>query len=87
MASYYTVYVRHELFAILQSLPRARRARVAALIDSLGENPFRPADYREYDSLRRPCSVRIIGKHALYFRVDDAAKEVRVLDLVDADTV
>jgi hypothetical protein len=55
------------------------------LLESLPADPFQVGDYSEPDTTGRPCQVKIIGKHAVYFWADHAGKEVRVVDLVDAD--
>ena len=59
--------------------------RIIAFIESLSSDPFQQGDYTETDSAGRNCQVKIIGKHAVYFWADHAVKEVKVVDLIDAD--
>ena len=87
MDFYYAVYVRHELYDLLRSASRTDRNRIVGFIESLGDDPFQHADYTQTDESGRPYLVKTVGKYAVYFYVDHAAKEVKILDLIDSDTV
>lgn len=81
----YELYVRHEIYHVVQGASRSTRDRIVAFIESLPADPFQSGDYSEPDATGRPCQVKIIGKYAVYFWADHAVKEVKVVDLVDAD--
>jgi hypothetical protein len=81
----YDLYVRHEVYHALRSLSRSHREVMLSFIESLPANPFRAGDFTETDQAGRPCQVILLGKYALYFWADHAAKEIRVIDLIDAD--
>jgi hypothetical protein len=85
MQASYELYVRHEFNVALLSASRNYREQITRFIESLAGNPFQTGDYSENDSSGRLCSVKVIGKFAVYFWADHAAKEVRVVDLLDAD--
>ncbi len=61
------------------------RAPDGALLEYLAGNPFDEGDYVASDSSGRECQVRIIGPYALFYWSDHAEKEVRIVDLIDAD--
>ena len=85
MHTSYELYVRHEVYHAMRSGSRHSRDRIVAFIETLPSDPFQTGDYSEPDPTGRPCQVKIIEKYAVYFWADHAAKEVRVVDLVDAD--
>jgi len=81
----YDLYVRHEVYHILKAISRRHREPIVAFVESLPSDPFQAGDFEEIDRDGRPCKVTIVGKYAVYFWTDHAAKEIRVLDLIDAD--
>jgi hypothetical protein len=81
----YALYVRHEAYDVIRAGSRAARDRIVAFIESLPSHPFQSGDYSETDATGRDCQVKIIGKYAVYFWTDHAVKEVKVVDIVDAD--
>ncbi len=83
----YEPYVRHEVYQTLTLVPSSNRQRILNFIEYLAINPFDEGDYTERDSTGRECQVRIIGKFAVYFWADHAEKEVRIVDVIDADQV
>ncbi len=85
MSASYELYVRHEIYHVIRGSSHHSRDRIVAFIESLSSDPFQTGDYSEPDPTGRPCQVKVIGKYAVYFWVDHAVKEVRVVDLVDAD--
>lgn len=85
MATSYDLYVKHEVYETIRSLPHTHRARILAFIEALPVNPFGQGDFTETDRDDRPHQVSVVGKYAVYFWADHAAKEIRVADLVDAD--
>ena len=85
MPTSYELYVRHEIYYLLREIPRSSRDRILTFVDSITADPFQSGDYAEPDATGRRCQVRIIGKYAIYFWVDHAVKEIRIIDLIDAD--
>ncbi len=83
----YELYVRHEVYEILSHFRGSSRRRILNFIEYLATNPFDEGDYVERDRSGRECQVRIIGKFAIYYWPDHAEKEVRIVDLIDADRV
>ena len=81
----YNLYVRHELYHTLKDASRHNRDRILAFIESLPSDPFQSGDYTEEDPSGRSCQVKVVGKYALYFWADHPAKEMKIVDLIDAD--
>lgn len=83
----YEPYVRHEVYQTLALVPGSNRQRILNFIEHLAVNPFDEGDYIERDSVGRECQVKIIGKFAVYFWADHVEKEVRIVDVIDADRI
>ena len=87
MPEVYELYVRHEVYQIIRDATQQSRTCIIAFVESLSADPFQSGDYSEPDTTGRPCQVKIIGKYAVYFWSDHAVKEVKVVDLLDADRI
>jgi hypothetical protein len=85
MQGNYALHVRHEVYEAIRNSSRTARDRALAFIESLCADPFHSGDYSEPDATGRDCQVKILGQYALFFWADHAVKEVRVIDLIDAD--
>ncbi len=83
----YELYVRHEVYETLTLIQSSNRQRILNFIEYLAMNPFDEGDYIERDTTGRECQVKTIGKFALFYWPDHAEKEVRIVDLLDADRV
>ncbi len=81
----YALFIRHEAYDVVVAASRGARDRIMKFIESLPADPFQSGDYLETDSTGRDCQVKIIGKYAVYFWTDHAVKEVKVVDVIDAD--
>jgi hypothetical protein len=80
----YRVMVAREI--LTQAKPSmSERRRLLALLDSLASDPFQAGDFQEDDGEGRPVQVRVIGRYALTFWADHAAKEVKVTKMIQAD--
>ena len=80
----YSVYVHEEA---LSSLPKSasRRRAVMDFIRKLGDDPFQQGDYAEQDDIGRQIEVKVVGRFAVSFQADHAAKEMKVVDIQFAD--
>ena len=83
----YELYVRHEVYETLSLIRSSSRQRILNFVEYLAQNPFDEGDLAEQDRSGWECQVKIIGKFALYYRADHADKEVRIVDLIDADRI
>ncbi len=61
------------------------KAKILYFLRQLKENPFLESHLKETDSFGNVFDVYIIGKFAIYYFVDHAFKEIKILDLVSAD--
>ncbi len=85
MPVFYELFIRHEFYGALLATSKSHREKIVNFIESLAADSFQTGDYAENDSSGRPCFVKITGKYAIFFWADHATKEVRIVDLVDAD--
>lgn len=81
----YEIFVRHEVYQILQGASARDRERICDFIASLADDPFREGDTTTLDEHGRAIQVKMLGRLALLYWADHAAREVRVVDLVNAD--
>ncbi|HEX7185774.1 MAG TPA: hypothetical protein VF756_28375 [Thermoanaerobaculia bacterium] len=81
----YEIFVRHEVYKILQGVSARDQDRTCDFFESLSDDPFREGDATTLDEHGRAIQVKMLGNLALFYWVDHAAKEVRVVDLVSAD--
>lgn len=81
----YDVLIRHEVYRKLQGVSVHDQERVCDLMESLAGDPFRKGDATTLDEHGRVIQVKMLGLFALFYWADHSAKEVRVVDLANAD--
>ena len=77
----YSVFLHLEVTEELRSLRRLERDAILQLAHSLGRNPFQSADFQEADDRGRVNNVKLVGKLAVVYYIDNADSEVRILDV------
>jgi len=80
----YEVFVRYEIYQFLQRVGADDRDRFCDFVESLADDPFRAGDAMTSDDTGRVVQVKMLGRFALFYWADHAAKEVRVVDLIHA---
>ena len=80
----YRIYLHIELLDVVPARGEQRR-RIMEFVRSLAEAPNSPGDFTDQDSEQRPRQIKIIGSHAITFRVDEPVKAVMVVDVRSAD--
>ncbi len=58
---------------------------IMELIRSLGTRPFTAGDFKEVDPDGRSREVKIVGRYAVMWWADHAAKEIKVINIQLAD--
>ena len=81
----YKIYLQLDASEVLRSLRGVQRQRIAAFIDSLGQNPNFEGDYSEQDESGRRIEIRVIGRYAVVYWSDHPVKEVKVVSILKAD--
>ncbi len=77
----YRVFLAKEIVAQLRGCKRSERHLITNVFDQLADNPYRRGDYTDKDDIGRDIQVIVVGRHALYFWSDHAAKEVKVIGM------
>ena len=85
MASGYELYVRHEVHLRIAKLRSRARTEIMRFLESLSSDPFQKGDYQDRTPEGRDVQVKVIGFHALLYWADHPVREVRVVDLIQAD--
>lgn len=80
----YRVYLHLDL---LDSVPTRgdQRRLIMTFIRSLAEKPYTPGDFTDQDETLRTRQIKIIGRYAVTYWVDDPAKAVMVVEVQTAD--
>lgn len=81
----YDVFIRHEVYRVLQGVGARDHERVCDFVESLAGDPFREGEEKTLDEHGRIVHVKMLGRLVLFYWLDHAAKEVRVVDLANAD--
>jgi mRNA-degrading endonuclease RelE of RelBE toxin-antitoxin system len=81
----YDVFIRHEVYRALQGASAHDQERVLDFIESLAGNPFREGEATIPDKHGRAVQVKMLGRLVLFYWADHAEKEVRVIDLTNAE--
>ena len=85
MGSAYDLYVRHEVYLAIGSIKNKPRGEIIRFLESLSSDPFQKGDYQDRTPEGREIQVKVIGSYALLYWVDHPVREVKVVDLVQAD--
>ena len=59
--------------------------KIYAFLRELKNNPFLESHAQELDTHGNTFDIFIVGNFAIYYFIDHAAKEIKILDLVRAD--
>jgi hypothetical protein len=70
----------------MQKLPRARRERLFIHFREIQRWPERLSDYAEHDETGRRVEVSVVDGFAIYYWIDHADQQIKILKLVVADT-
>lgn len=80
----YNLFLIDEVSLFLNKTGRYK-SKILAFFRELKDNPFLESHLQETDTFGTIFDIYIIGKFAIYYFVDHANKEIKVLDLVSAD--
>ncbi len=80
----YDVFI-HDSLVPLAPKSGIERRLLMELIRSLGEHPFTRGDFTELDPDGRGREVKIVGRYAVSWWADHAAKEIKVTNIQLAD--
>ena len=80
----YSVYLESSVAEHLFGLKSKEQNQLIRLFEKLRSNPFLDGDYIEHDDVGRHIQVLVIGRFAVCYWADHAAKEVKILDLKTA---
>jgi mRNA-degrading endonuclease RelE of RelBE toxin-antitoxin system len=77
----YRVFLAKEIVAQLRDCKRNQQQMITRFMEEIGDDPYREGDFAEQDDVGRDIQVKVIGRYALYFWSDHAAKEVKLIDM------
>jgi mRNA-degrading endonuclease RelE of RelBE toxin-antitoxin system len=78
------VYLHLDLLKVVPARGDQRRY-VMDFIRSLAENPYTPGDFTDQDESLRKRQIKIVGRYAITYWVDDPVRAVMVVGVRPAD--
>jgi mRNA-degrading endonuclease RelE of RelBE toxin-antitoxin system len=81
----YRLLIDREVVDFLQSLGASRRRDLLRHFKEIERFPSAHSDYRDKDAEDRPVDVSIHDGLAIYYWIDEADRQVKILELIVAD--
>jgi len=81
----YQLFLIDSVYSTLNTVHSKYKSKIKAFLFELKENPFLDSDFQVKDSVGNRCDAMIIGNYVVYYFVDHACKEIKILDLAKAD--
>lgn len=78
------IYLHLELLEAV-STRGAQRIRIMTFVRSLAHNPHTPGDFTDRDETGRTRQIKVLGRYAVTYWVDEAVKTVMIIDVQHAD--
>ena len=80
----YDVFLHHSL---LTCAPRSgnQRQRIMDFVRGLATDPFQQGDFKDSDPAGRSIEVKVVGRVAVSYYADHAAREVKIVNIQPAD--
>ncbi len=75
-----------EVVAQLQALPAGRRRNLLSHFREIERYPSAHSDYADTDALGRRVEVSVLDGFAIYYWIDEADRQVKILQLIAADS-
>lgn len=80
----YNVYLHFDLLEVVPTRGEQRRL-IMSFVRWLAENPQTPGDFTDRDESLRTRQIKIIGRYAVTYWVDDPVKAVMIVGVNVAD--
>lgn len=80
----YSVYLHLELLEVVPARGEQRRL-IMNFVRSLADGPHTPGDFIDRDESLRTRQIKIIGRYAVTYWVDDPVKAVMIVSVDVAD--
>lgn len=81
----YELSLRMGVFEALSAHRGSHRRLLLDYLNRLQDDPFIPSDFTEKDGDGSYLEAKILGRFVIYYALDHAIKEVRVLKIIEAD--
>ncbi|MCP5517883.1 MAG: hypothetical protein H7A45_11585 [Verrucomicrobiales bacterium] len=81
----YRLLISMEVVEFVEQLPSRAKRRMREVIRSIGENPLGRSDAVDQDATGRRLEIAVVGDYALMYWIDEAHRQVKILDLHAAD--
>lgn len=83
----YDVLMPLDVLDALRTYPSRQQRQLVEFLAALGGNPFQPGDTHGVDYLGRTIESAAVSNFQVVWRVDDADREIRVLDIAPLESL
>ena len=80
----YRPFVSLEILDSVRAIRGKRKEEILRYFYDLGQNPFMLGDF-QLSVADRELQVKVFGKYSVYFWVDHAVREVKIVELLKSD--
>ncbi len=81
----YRLLIDLEVVSFLQTLPAGRRRHLFSHFRDIQRYPAAHSDYVDTDAQGRRVDVSVADGFAIYYWIDEADQQVKILELIAAD--
>lgn len=81
----YRLLIDLEVVGLLQALPASRRRNLLNHFGEIQRHPTAHSDYIDTDVQGRRVDVSVADGFAIYYWIDEADQQVKILELIVAD--
>lgn len=74
-----------DVLEFVERLPEQVANEIRSAIKAIGRDPLGVSDASDHDEIGRRLEIAIVGDYALMYWVDDADRQVKILDIHAAD--
>jgi hypothetical protein len=81
----YALFIDYEVFDFMSRQHRSDQVKLRDRMLKIREYPGNYSDYIEVDSVGRSFHISVKGKHAIKYWIDDADRQIKILEIRSSD--
>jgi len=78
-------FVAYDVFDFMSRQGRLEQLQLRDRMLRIREFPGNYSDYLEIDSVGRPFYISVKGKHAIKYWIDDADRQIKIMEIRSSD--
>jgi hypothetical protein len=81
----YALFVAYDVFDFMSRQSRLEQLQLRDRMLRIRELPGNYSDYLEIDSAGRPFHISVKGKHAIKYWIDEADRQIKIMEIRSSD--